>query len=181
MAFYVRKINNLDNLKTIQESADVSLLEADILKAEFATNGGTLSTWKIEDINEIDEAVLATSICFKQLSDMYFLLIDESLFSSNHVEIKQEDSGHYLCDTLENRHYNIKNLTVGNIKNSILLIKSAIQKEDIDNPSLIFLKTESEIREIITEAYKIKKVSKKDIQEQLYNNLKKKDKSTFIE
>lgn len=181
MAFYVRKINNLDNLKTIQDADDVSLLKADILKAEFATNEGTLSTWKIENIDEIDEAVLATSICFKQLSDMYFLLIDESLFSFNQVEIKQEKSGHFLCDNLERRHYNIKNLTVGNIKNSILLIKSAIQKEDIDDPSLIFLKTEPEIREIITDAYKSKKISKNDIQEQLYNNLKKNDKQTFID
>lgn len=181
MAFFVRKINDLDNLKTIQDADDVSLLEADILKAEFATNGGTLSTWKINDIDEIDEAVLATSICFRQLSDMYFLLLDESLFSSNQVEIKQEESGHYLCDTLENRHYNIKNITVGNIKNSILLIKSAIQKENIDDPSIIFLKTESEIRDIITEAYKTNKISKKDIQEQLYNILKKKDKQTFID
>lgn len=180
MAFYVRKINSVDNLKLIQDTQDISFLEADILKNEFSTTGGTLSTWKIESQSELKEAVLATAICFKQLSDMYFLLINDSFITSD-IDIKPEASGHYLCEELEQRHYNIKNINVGNIKNSILLIKSAIQNENLDDPSILILQTAPEIQQIIKNAYVEKKITKDDIEEPLYNYLKKRDKDVFKE
>ena len=62
MAFLVRKLNKMDRLSVLTETPDVNKLSADIPTTEFRTTEGSLSTWIIESLDKINEAVLAIAI-----------------------------------------------------------------------------------------------------------------------
>lgn len=61
MVYYVRKINKKKSLEKIQTARSVSAIIADVLN-EFRITNGDLSVWKIQDLQEIEIAMLAIAI-----------------------------------------------------------------------------------------------------------------------
>ena len=88
MAFLVRKLNKMDRLSVLAETPDVNKLYADIPTTEFRTTEGSLSTWIIESLDKINEAVLAIAITSSKISKMDFIIIDTELLSKYQLEYK---------------------------------------------------------------------------------------------
>ena len=86
MAFLVRKLNKMDRLSVLAETPDVNKLYADIPTTEFRTTEGSLSTWIIESLDKINEAVLAIAITSSKISKMDCIIIDTELLSKYQLE-----------------------------------------------------------------------------------------------
>ena len=72
MAFLVRKLGKMDEIFSLLKSTDIQEVYADIPTTEFRSKNGTLSTWRIDSLDDIGNAVLAiaiTSTCLLYTSD----------------------------------------------------------------------------------------------------------------
>ena len=179
-SFFVRKLKHRRNMELIKEAADSGDVIADVIE-EFNIKNGSLSVWEIFDTSrdELSKAVLAIAICFKQLADMDFLLIDKDYMNINSLMLKNEPSEHGLSQELERRHYNITDLTIKDIKNCVSAIKNVLDNDNLDDPHYIVRYCSEDIFKLISEAYQNKTIKKEDIDSQLFNHLKKKDGKLF--
>ena len=59
MSYLVRKLYKRENIEKIGQADSVETMYADGAVGEFRTNSGTLSTWEIQSLEQIDDAVLA--------------------------------------------------------------------------------------------------------------------------
>lgn len=57
MPYLVRKINKRKNMDLLNEISDFNTLSADLPTGEFRTTNGTLSTWIIDSLEDINNAV----------------------------------------------------------------------------------------------------------------------------
>ena len=62
MSFLVRKLNKRDQLNTLVDYEDIGNIYADVPTNEFRTTKGTLSTWIIDTLEDLDDAVLAIAV-----------------------------------------------------------------------------------------------------------------------
>lgn len=163
MAYYVRKLNKKNSLEKIQQAHSIPDVVADVLN-EFRISSGELSVWKISDITDINTAILSIAITSEKLDRTDFLLIDEDIVSQCGFAVVQGPSGQQLCDDLENNHYNITNLTVGNIDKCVEIYSKVIDGLDLSKVNkLIPRKTEAEIGQLIHDALSSNKISEDDI------------------
>ena len=58
MAFLVRKLGKMDEIFSLLEETNIQKVYADIPTTEFRSKNGTLSTWFINSLDDIDNAVL---------------------------------------------------------------------------------------------------------------------------
>ena len=54
MPYLVRKINKRKNMDLLNEISDFNTLSADLPTGEFRTTNGTLSTWIIDSLEDIN-------------------------------------------------------------------------------------------------------------------------------
>ena len=62
MAYLVRKINKKKNIDALRGNLNVDELTADMPTGELRTTNGTLSTWIVESLSELNEAILAIAV-----------------------------------------------------------------------------------------------------------------------
>ena len=79
MPYLVRKINKRKNMDLLNEISDFNTLSADLPTGEFRTTNGTLSTWIIDSLEDINNAVLAIAVTSSKLSKMDFIVIDTKI------------------------------------------------------------------------------------------------------
>lgn len=174
MVYYVRKINKKKSLEKIQSAGSVSAIIADVLN-EFRITNGDLSVWKIHDLQEIEIAMLAIAITSDKLDRMDFLIISEDIINQSGFSVTKGPSGYDLCNYLEDRHYNINNLTVGNINKCVEIYRKAIEGLDLLKiNNLIPRKTETDLGKIIQKALTAKQISEDDIKPECLKYIKDK-------
>ena len=74
MAFLVRKLGKMDELFSLSDELDIAVIHADIPTTEFRTKNGTLSTWHINSLDDIENAVLAIAITSSDIAKMDFMM-----------------------------------------------------------------------------------------------------------
>lgn len=174
MVYYVRKINKKKSLEKIQTARSVSAIIADVLN-EFRITNGDLSVWKIQDLQEIEIAMLAIAITSDKLDRMDFLIISEDIIKQSGFSVTRGPSGYDLCDYLEDRHYNINNLTVGNINKCVEIYRKAIKGLDLTKiNNIIPRKNETELGKIIHNAFIGNQISEDDIKPECLKYIKEK-------
>ena len=75
MAYLVRKINKKKNIDALRGNLNVDELTADMPTGELRTTNGTLSTWIVESLGELNEAILAIAVTSSKVSKIQKYLI----------------------------------------------------------------------------------------------------------
>ena len=93
MAYLVRKLNKRENVDVIGNTEDIENMFADAATAEFRSKNGTLSTWRIDSVDKLDEAVLAIVVTSSKIERMDFIVIDTDYLDEQHLEYNQTSTG----------------------------------------------------------------------------------------
>ncbi len=150
MPYLVRKIGNLENLFHIKETQDVEQVFADVINYEFKTTENTLSTWFINEADDIDMAVLAIASNYSTTEEMDFLYIDMSLLEEFSLEIINEPN-ETPYESYSKFHYDIVGLTLASIKSILEIYKH--------NKTIVVKRDGFELKALIKEAYKENKIN----------------------
>ncbi|MCG8776512.1 hypothetical protein [Tenacibaculum finnmarkense] len=121
MSILVRRINRAKWNQVDIVSDDSS---ADAITSCLKTTNNDLSTWLIEDENDLNTAILALITGSRQenLSTIHIIYFDESLISDKNLNLSITE-GDTLIDTFKNKHRDISELTyssLGEVKDIVL-------------------------------------------------------------
>ena len=148
MAFLVRKLCKRDKLPILVEIDDINKMDADIPTTEFRTTDGKLSTWIIDSLDRLDEAVLAIAVSSSEITKMDFIIIDTELLSKYNLEYKQTYAGQDIAvPDLQNTHYDILNVSIEKLATCTQVYQSII-KEDPECEKYIIRFVAGEIKDI---------------------------------
>jgi hypothetical protein len=157
MAYLVRKINKRKNIDALRGNLDIDKLTADMPTGELRTTNGALSTWIIESLGELNEAVLAIAVTSSKVSKMDFMIIDIEILNDHELEYKQTYAGRDIpIPDLQNTHYDIVNLSMGKLKNCVLAYKDVVDK-DVEGKFVVRY-AEGQIKAILKKAFSDKRV-----------------------
>ncbi|HRR35584.1 MAG TPA: hypothetical protein P5535_00760 [Clostridia bacterium] len=113
MAFLVRKLIKMSELFSLCERTEIKEIYADIPTTEFRTKNGTLSTWHINSLDDIEDAILAIAFTSSDITKMDFIIIDTDILSKNSLEYKKTYAGQEIAIVdLQDTHYDIVNITI---------------------------------------------------------------------
>lgn len=148
MSFLVRKLNKRDQLNTLVDFEDIGNIYADVPTNEFRTTNGTLSTWIIDTLEDLDNAVLAIAVSSSKISKMDFIIIDTDLLDKNGLEYKQTYAGMDIpIPDLQDTHYDIINISLNKLIDCTNVYKTILLGENAETEKFIIRFTESEIKE----------------------------------
>ncbi|MBE1427008.1 hypothetical protein H4684_003692 [Desulfomicrobium macestii] len=120
MALLVRKIEIAKwRQNNIISGADAS---ADAITNCMKTTSNKLSTWKIENSDKINEAVLATISNFQKFDKTDYIILEETFLSDNGLKIIPFPGNTPVYDLIDT-HYDIVDLTyssLGILKNQVI-------------------------------------------------------------
>ena len=93
LPYLVRKLNKRENIDIIGNTENVENMFADAATSEFRSKNGTLSTWRIEFIEKLDEAILAIVVTSSKIERMDFIVINTEYLDEQHLEYAQTYAG----------------------------------------------------------------------------------------
>lgn len=112
MAFLVRSINrakwNKNNKPTLNEVA------ADAITNCMETRLNTLSVWEINDMDELEDAVVAIASNSDSAEKMHFIWIEEKTLHDNGILLEQKDGITGLAN-FSQRHFDMEKLDYGKL------------------------------------------------------------------
>ena len=175
MAFLVRKLIKMSELFSICERTDIKEIYADIPTTEFRTKNGTLSTWHINSLDDIEDAILAIAFTSSDITKMDFIIIDTDILSKNSLEYKKTYAGQEIAIVdLQDTHYDIVNITIEKLINCTRVYQTVVEA-DPDAETYIIRYTAGDIRELLKKSWEEKRVDEKKVPEKLkeqFNKLK---------
>ncbi len=152
MAYLVRKLNKRENVDIIGNTEDVENMFADAATAEFRSKNGTLSTWRIDSVDKLDEAVLAIVVTSSKIERMDFIVIDTDYLDEQHLEYNQTYAGQRIAvPDLQDTHYDIINVTIPRLINCTCVYRRVF-KEDKDQGVYLVRYVEGDIRDLLEKA-----------------------------
>lgn len=161
MSFLVRKLNKRAYLNSLTEYDNIENIFADVPTNEFRTMNGTLSTWIIDDIEKIDDAVLAIALSSSKITKMDFIIIDTKLLDEMELEYKQTYAGIEIpIVDLQNTHYDIIGISVKKLVDCAQIYRSIFLQENSEEEKYIIRVTEAEIKEKLKKAIIDKRIDK---------------------
>lgn len=155
MSYLVRKINKRKNIDELRDIVDIKNVCADMPTGEFKTsNKGDLSTWYIESLENLDEAVLAIAVTSSKISKMEFIVIDTTVLDRSELKYKQTYAGVDIAiPDLQDTHYDIRELTLGKLENCCEVYKTVLQ-DDNGSEKYVVRYAEGTIRDLMRTAAK---------------------------
>ena len=160
MAYLVRKLIKRDKLSGLEDNGDIGDILADIPTTEFRTTNGTLSTWKIESIEDLDKAVLAIAVSSTEISKMDFIVIDTEMIKKHDLSYDYTYAGIDIpVPDLQNFHCDIMGITMNKLTNCACLYKEILDNEP-DEGKYIVRYTAGEIRDLLRDAIKNNRVDR---------------------
>lgn len=171
MAFLVRKLGKMDEIFSLCGKTDIQTIHADIPTVEFRTKNGTLSTWYIDSLDDIGNAVLAIAVSSSDISKMDFIIINTDILSENSLEYKQTYAGQDIAiPDLQDTHYDIIGVTIEKLVNCTKVYQT-VAEMDPDGETYIIRYAAGEIKDLLRKAIDDKRVDEskasKKIKEQL--------------
>lgn len=152
MAYLVRKLNKRENVDIIGNTEDVENMFADAATAEFRSKNGTLSTWRIDSVDKLDEAVLAIVVTSSKIERMDFIVIDTDYLDEQQLEYSQTYAGQKIAvPDLQDTHYDIINVTIPRLINCTCVYRRVFM-EDKDQGIYLVRYVEGDIRDLLEKA-----------------------------
>lgn len=160
MAFLVRKLMKRTALyETYSEKKDVRDIVADIPTSEFRTTKGTLSTWYINNLDDLDKAILAIAVTSSKIDKMDFIIINTSLLDEEGLKYKQTFAGQQLpIPELQDLHYDITGVTLSRLSScaelyqKIMTYDSSIYENNSNDNHYIIRVTANYIKQKLAQA-----------------------------
>lgn len=160
MSYLVRKINKRKNLDFLKSVANMNELSADMPTSEFKTTDSNLSTWHIESLDKLNDAVLAIAVTSSDITKMDFIIMETSILDDNELGYNQTYAGTEIAvPDLQNTHYDIQEISLKKLENCCKVYKKVLQ-EDNENEIYIVRYAAGEIKDLIKAAMKSKRVDK---------------------
>ena len=152
MAYLVRKLLKRESLDLIKNTTDIKDVIADFATTEFRTKNGKLSTWCIEKVQDIDDAVLAIAVTSSKIERMDFIIIDTSYIEQQNLKFKQSYAGIDIAvSELQDTHYDIEELTLPKLISCTSVYKRVLEADD-DSETYIIRYLESKIKDLLEKA-----------------------------
>ena len=152
MAYLVRKLNKRENVDLIGNTKDIDNMFADAATAEFRTKNGTLSTWLIDGVDQLDEAVLAIVVTSTKIERMDFIIINTDYLDEQKLEYSQTYAGQEIAvHDLQDTHYDIVNITIPKLIKCTFVYRRVFM-EDNDQGIFIVRYVEGDIRDLLEKA-----------------------------
>lgn len=152
MAYLVRKLFKRENIEKIGESDNIDTMFADGPVGEFRTTDGTLSTWIIESLDKLEDAILAIVVTSTDVSKMDFVIIDTDILDVNGLDYKQTYAGQEIAvPDLQNTHYDIVGITLHKLFNCTKVFKSIYQNDNNDETYIVRYAA-GEIKDLLNKA-----------------------------
>jgi len=163
MSYYVRMIgyNKWSNsYNELKRNSDISRekTHADVITTELRTHNNTISLWKIENLNEIDEIVLSLAMSRDKLARLDIMVMEQEKLETfiAKEDIKEApDTANTAIEKLASKHYDIVDMTytnLGELSECMMSIwgDEVAQEETAkeEKNDLIIKKTINEIRTI---------------------------------
>lgn len=119
---YIRKLSKKSNLYKIK---DVSLnaVEADVLKQELGTSRNTLSFWKCNTIDDLEDAMKAIVLSTTSIDTSQFIVLDDELLEKHGIRVDDTELGATGYKGYEKLHVNFCDLNYEKIGGIIEMIR----------------------------------------------------------
>lgn len=171
MPFLVRKLGKMDEIFSLLGDTDIQQIYADIPTMEFRSKNGTLSTWYINSLDEIENAVLAIAVTSTDITKMDFIIINTDILEENLLEYKQTYAGQDIAiPDLQDTHYDIVNITIEKLITCTRVYKSIVES-DPNGGTYIVRYAAGQIKDLLKSAINEERVDEskasKKIKEQL--------------
>lgn len=152
MAFLVRKLGKMDEIFSLCDKSDIKKVYADIPTMEFRSKNGTLSTWRINSLEEIGNAVLAIAVTSSDITKMDFIIINTDLLTENSLEYKQTYAGQDIAiPDLQDTHYDIIGVTIEKLVNCTKVYQRIVEL-DPNGETYIIRYAAGEIKDLLKSA-----------------------------
>lgn len=168
MCSYVRVIKRgrWPDEEEIKKEINIDNIEAKTIVNEMAIKGeqSCLSIWKLNE--EKDIALALVSPNKNSLEKITIIKIDEAILAENGLTISQEE-GASVVQGLNNKHYDIINMTYKNLGDFANAIITALK----DNENVLTI-TEKAIATYVNEAIKSEEIDINDLNESFLRKVK---------
>ncbi|MCI9372225.1 MAG: hypothetical protein HFI52_02325 [Lachnospiraceae bacterium] len=159
MPFLVRKILKDESIEHIENIEDNDFLHqsADVPTTEFRTKHSTLSTYMIDNLNELDKAVLAIATTSSKISSMEFIILDAEILKAIGLKYENTYPGMEIpYEEMQEFHYDIVDVTIENLAKCLEAYKKTLQLDD-NKSTFIVDYAEGKIKDLIKTALKQEK------------------------
>lgn len=130
MPYLVRKLNKSDVISSLYGEIDITRVPADLPTTEFRTKCGTLSTWQIDSLDDLDNAVLAIAVTSSEITKMDFIIIETDILQDNNLKYKPSYAGQDIAVLdLQDTHYDIIEITLEKLVNCTKVYKTIVDKD----------------------------------------------------
>lgn len=166
MGYLVRKFKELENKNIINDAENVDSIVADVLKEFQTCDHGDLSTWRIENLSDINDAILPIALCVDKICEINLIIIDENLLLKYHFTKENESSGEdniKINKQMDSLHWNIKNVNIGNLKDCVALYWETMDNEEHTFSTYNKKIPDFQVASIIIDAYKNNRITKDQI------------------
>lgn len=166
MPILVRRINKAKWEQIINEN-DATDSSADAITNCLKTTNNDLSVWKIETVEQLDDAILAMITGGQQvkLSTLHYVLINEELLIEKGLNIA-ETEGDTTVQDLKKNHRDITNLTY----NRLGIVKSLILNSLAEDKNQEMFITKSKLKVFLKKSMEDGKLKKSDLNKELIEN-----------
>lgn len=173
MAFLVRKLGKMSELFSLCEKTDIKEIYADIPTTEFRTKNGTLSTWYINSLDDIENAILAIAVTSSDIVKMDFIIINTNILSENSLEYKQTYAGQDIAiPDLQNTHYDIMDITIEKLVNCTRVYQTIVEM-DPDGETYIIRYAAGDIKDLLRKSLEDKRVDETKVPKKIMEQLDK--------
>ncbi len=175
MPFLVRKILKDESIEHIENITNTDYLHqsADVPTTEFRTKHSALSTYMINDLNELDRAVLAIATTSSKLSSMEFIILDTEILNTIGLKYEQTYPGMEIpYEEMQDFHYDIVNVNIENLSKCLEAYKKTMER---DNNMSIYLidYAEGKIKDLVKTAIRQKKFNVEKVPADLNKAIRK--------
>ena len=124
---YVRGINNVTFLEQIPPKCEDTVIG--IVWSEMRSKDDTLSMWRIENREDFDDAALSIVLPKYKIDKASFLIIEDSAFAENNIEIRKDSPDKCLIRNSKAEHYNMINIRAGSAADVLHVYRSMYEKD----------------------------------------------------
>lgn len=121
--YYLRKFSKINTLSKIEYSEDVFDTPSDLLKQEFSTTQNTLSFWKFDSFNNLDDSLKAVLLSCTKIEKSVFIIIDDKLLTKYNLRTDDTEPGKTGYLGYDKLHVNLCDLTYRKIGSVLNMIK----------------------------------------------------------
>ena len=128
--YYVRKFSKPTSVNKLRALSDVNDLESDFLSQELRTSGNTLSFWKCEGPEQLEDTVNTILLSTNKIETSQFIMIDESYLTESRIEIDHTKPGKTGYKNHADLHVDFCCLTYQKIGEIVGILKKVAASED---------------------------------------------------